>query len=329
MYKLLRSFFIAILVLAVFPQASLSQGNSLIIATFNCEFLTRPKVHIKFGLPFNINKASPAEKQQWNQPGFRDQKFKTAAGEVAKIIESVAADVIALTEVGDGSDLEELRTEIGSLGLNYQYMAVCDSSDGTTKQYVGVLSKFPIGDVIVKIPGRESYIGEPDDPETENNTGISKGMRVTVTAHGKEFLLYILHLASESGGHEKDQQRIAQASIVRRHYLPAIKEGKMVIVAGDLNDKKGQPTLLRIRGVDDIHEDLIQTGHTKYFDKDKLHTRWTYEYEGVRQQIDHILLSFSVKDACKRGGIKARTVDHGNDLASDHRPLVVTLKLKE
>ena len=87
-------------------------------------------------------------------------------------------------------------------------------------------------------------------------------------------------------------------------------------------------TLQRIRGQDDIDEDLIQTGQTQYFDKVKLDTRWTYQFEGVRQQIDHILLSYSVKDACKRGGIKARTVDHGNSLASDHRPMVVEMKLK-
>jgi len=88
-------------------------------------------------------------------------------------------------------------------------------------------------------------------------------------------------------------------------------------------------SILRIRGLDDIHEDLIQTGHTKYFDNDKLDTRWTYQYEGVRQQIDHILLSYSVKDACKRDGIKARTIDHGNSMASDHRPLVAELRLRD
>jgi len=67
----------------------------------------------------------------------------------------------------------------------------------------------------------------------------------------------------------------------------------------------------------------------KPLDNDELDNRWTYQYQGVRQQIDHILLSYSIKDACKRGGIKARTLDHGNPVASDHKPLVVTLKLKD
>ena len=53
-----------------------SADNTLTIATFNCEFLTRPKVHIKFGLNFNL---SGSERDEWNQPGFRDQKFNEAA----------------------------------------------------------------------------------------------------------------------------------------------------------------------------------------------------------------------------------------------------------
>ena len=102
----------------------------------------------------------------------------------------------------------------------------------------------------------------------------------------------------------------------------------MVIVAGDLNDRRGQPAIHRIRGLDDIHEDLIQTGHAKFFEDTALDTRWTFEFQGIRNQLDHILLSPAVKDACLQGGIDARTVDHGNALASDHRAFVVALDLR-
>ncbi len=314
--------------LTLLVQTGLAQDNILTIATFNCEFLTRPKVHVKFGLPFNIGKATAEERQEWDQPGFRDQQFNEAAKEVAKVITMVNADVIALTEVGDETDVAELQNEIHDLGLDYPHRAVGRSRDTFTRQHVGILSKFLLNDIVVEIPGREIYVEEPDDPEREDDTGISKGMRVSFVAFGREFLLYVVHLASEAGGYDQDQQRIAQASILRRHYLREIKEGELVIVAGDLNDRRGQPAVRRIRGLDDIHEDLIQTGHKGYFD-DRLDTRWTYEFEGIREQIDHILLSFSVKNACKRSGISARTIDHENELASDHRPLVVTLKLKD
>ena len=87
----------------------------------------------------------------------------------------------------------------------------------------------------------------------------------------------------------------------------------MVIVAGDLNDKKGQPAIHRIRGLEDIHEDLIQTGLVSFWDRAQLDSRWTYEFQGVRQQIDHILLSFSIKEISK--SIAARSFDHRNHLA--------------
>ena len=325
--KKLPKYFILFFVLCSLPGAVYSQNDSLVIGTFNCEFLTRPKVHLKFGLPFNMGQASSADRQQWNAPGFRDARFNEAARAVAGVLLEINADVIALTEVGDSTDVLELRDEINKLGINYPHVIVGRTRDFTTRQHVAVLSKFPLSDPVLRIPGREIYLQEPDDPETEKDTGLSKGMRVKISAHGKEFLLYVIHLSSERGGHEQDQQRIAQASIVRRHYLPHLKNNEMVIVAGDLNDKKGQPAIHRIRGLEDIHEDLIQTGLVNFWDKAQLDSRWTYEFQGVRQQIDHILLSFSIKEISK--SIAARSFDHRNHLASDHRPLIVTLHLKK
>lgn len=322
----LPKYFIIFFALCILSQAVYSQNDSLVVATFNCEFLTRPKVHIKFGLPFNIGQASSAERQQWNQQGFRDARFNEAAREVAGVLRAINADVLALTEVGDSTDVLELRDELDNLGISYPHVIVGRTRDFSTRQHVAVLSKFPLSDPVLQIPGREIYLQEPDDPETEKDTGLSKGMRVEVSAHGKEFLLYVIHLSSERGGHEQDQQRIAQASIVRRHYLSELKEGKMVIVAGDLNDKKGQPAIRRIRGLDDIHEDLIQTGLMNFWDSTQLGNRWTYEFQGVLQQIDHILVSFSIREASR--AIAARSFDHRNHLASDHRPLIVTLHLK-
>ncbi|QQS37750.1 MAG: endonuclease/exonuclease/phosphatase family protein [Ignavibacteriales bacterium] len=306
----------------------LAQNDSIVIATFNCEFLNKDKIHVRYGLPLNINQASDAQKQQWSQPGFRDQKFLESTELVAQVLVQLRADVLALTEVGEEADVELLRTELNSLGMNYPHKAVCISSDNTTNQHVAVISRFPLSEVLQQIPGREYYLPETDDPETETHTGVSKGMRVTFTAFNKDFILYVLHLASERGGYAEDQQRISQASIVRRHYLDDLRDGKNIIVTGDLNDYRGQPTLLRLRGIDDIYDDLIQTGHKDFFDQSLLNTRWTYEFEGIRQQIDHILISFSIKDICKSsGGIRARTYEHFTS-ASDHLPFIVTLKLK-
>jgi endonuclease/exonuclease/phosphatase family metal-dependent hydrolase len=312
------------LLTAFFP--TIAVAGDLTIATFNAEFLTRPKVHAKFGFPLDLK--DPADIAQWSEPGFRDQKFAEGAKAVARVVASINADLIVLNEVGNRQDVDELNAAIASNGISYPHAAVCDCDDTFTTQHVAVLSKLPFDDVASKIVGREGYFRERDDDDSQDDTGISKGMAVRFTFEGKSFQLFGLHLASEAGSADADEQRVAQASIVRRTILPAIIEGKeLVIVAGDLNDGRGQPALRRIGGYDDIWPDLIQTGDFKYFQQ-SADTRWTYEFQGTRNQIDHILLSPSVRTLVRKDtNIKPRVPDQNDKIASDHRPYVLTLSI--
>jgi endonuclease/exonuclease/phosphatase family metal-dependent hydrolase len=305
-------------------SATTYADKKLTVATLNCEFLTRPKVHMKFGEPFDL----PPERQTvWDEPGYRDRKFNEAAKAVAQFVKEINADVIGLQEVGDERDVKELFDEVRKSGLDYPFYEVGGPVEEGTFQNTAVFSKFELHDLISPIPGREAYDTELDDPEAEAWTGVRKGLRVTFTAHGRTFHAYVLHLTSERGGHEADARRIAEASIVRRHYLPLLTRGKHVIVMGDLNDRRNEPAIRRIRGRDDIQPDLIQTGRHYYFDRDELDNRWTYNFRGARNQIDHVLLSESIEECCRR--VRARTIDHRNPLVSDHLPFVVELHLKD
>jgi endonuclease/exonuclease/phosphatase family metal-dependent hydrolase len=317
-YAVLTAFLIA------YPVAFFSA--EVTIATFNAEFLTRPKIHVKFG--FQLNLEEPADVATWVTPGFRDQKFAEGAAAVAEVVAGINADVIVLTEVGNQRDVQELNAAIAGRGVNYPHVEVCSCTDTATQQHVAVLSKFPLTGVLRAIPGREGYFRELDDADSEDDTGISKGMLVSFDFNGRTFQLYGLHLASERGGNEQDQQRIAQASIVRRHSLPAINAGAFVIVAGDLNDGRNEPALRRIRGLDDIWPDLIETGDFSFFRNTDPGSRWTFEFQGERNQIDHILLAPSIREIVNGGGIRPRVPDQTNRLASDHRPFVLTLDLR-
>lgn len=301
-------------------------GEKLTVATFNCEFLTTPKVHLKFGLPFDITNAPPAEVARWAKPEFRAAKMREATDTVAKLLKTFAADVLALQEVGKRADIALLVERLKELGADYPHWAVCRSYDTQTRQYNAILSKHPLKDVLTVIPGREGYLREPDDPDTEDDTMVVKGMRATIEFAGHEILFYNLHLKSERGGHDADEQRIAQASIVRRHYLPDLNADRLIVVAGDLNDRRGQPAIRRIRGLDDIWDDLQQTGHPRYFPWEKRNTRWTYTWQGMGQQIDHILISRSFFPVTRKIG--ARTMDHQNEAASDHNPFLVEFEFR-
>ena len=320
----IRASLICLKLAALCGVAATANAEPLTIATFNTEFLIREKVHAREGLPLIL---TPAQEADWTSQR-RETAFQTAVGLVAPVIAGTNADVVVLTEIGPEADVNTLKTKLQSLGSSYPHVAVCECYDPATKQHVAVLSRIPFSSVTKSLPRREHFLQELDDEETEADTGISKGIKVNLTFNGKPLTVYGIHLVSERAGHEDDAQRIAQASIVRRLYLRDLAEGRHVIVAGDFNERRGDPTLVRIRGLDDIEEDLIQTGLFPYFADGEGDQRWTYEFQGERNQIDHVLLSESIRTAAKNGGIKSRVIRVTDQSVSDHSPFIVTIDFR-
>lgn len=291
------------------------------MATFNAEFLNRAKVHLKFGLPFDITQASEEEQAYWNDEANRSEKLREASANVAEMIKQMGADLVTLTEVGGAEDLEVLLSELSQIGVSYDYWEVCDCTDPFTGQHVAVFSKYPLKEVWPQLPGRALYLEETDG-DSERETGISKGLKVTVTVNQQEIDVFVLHLKSERGGYTSDAQRLAQANIARRAIIQQLNQGRKVMVTGDLNSQKGTESIYRIRGFDDVYEELIQTGHTQYFESTEV--RWTYNYRGEPEQIDHILISPELAD---RDGIKTQILI-SDETVSDHNPVIVQLTLK-
>lgn len=325
----MRSFIILLLFLA--PLQFLL-GQDLKIVTFNCEFLLKKKVHMKYGLPFDMKYAKSSAKQEWQDDRFRQKKFEEATQKVAAHIKTLNADVLGLTEVGNAKEVQKLVEALKQQGLDYKYWKVCQSDDTGTGQHVAILSKYELRDIIPYFPNRGLYFVESDKDEVDE-TGISKGMKATIVANNMPIHLFLFHLKSERGGEDSDQKRLMQAEIARRVTIPYLKKGEHVVVMGDLNSERRHPALLTIRGFKDIETELIQTGDSYYFEK--YDTRWTYNYKGQKEQIDHILLSLSLKEACKRNnpkqndwGIKTSIIPTNNDDISDHNALIVELDFK-
>lgn len=316
----MKNSFFSILFFCLFAFSASAQDLS--IGTFNAEFLSKSKIHVKYGLPFRLNKKPKKVQQFWENDKNRDAKLKEASAKVATIIKQMNVDVITLTEVGDSADIQVLLGELKEIGIDYPYSSVCDCKDNFTKQKVAVFSKYPIKNVWPEIDGRAIYFEELDG-DSEGETGISKGMKVTITVDQKEIGLFVLHFKSEGGGFGSDAKRIAQATIARRSIIKLLSEGQHVIVTGDLNSEKKSRSLYRIRGFDDIYEELIQTGSSDYFENTDV--RWTYNYKGEQEQIDHILISSGI---ARRSGIQTTILDINDKSVSDHNPVIVRLKLK-
>jgi len=341
---------VVVLFLVFAGRGMADEEHSLSIATFNVEFLTHKKLHLRYDLPFFVDPghdsredlvnalirfgddndrrnflrrfdSDEAYKEEifaWADNDFRERKLDESIALVADYLATFDTDVLVLTEIGTRHEvLERLAIALEERDAAYPHRFLCDCRDSLTEQGIAVLSRIPLLETIPSLHGSERYYFELDDEVAEKRTRLSKALRVKFESGNQIFYLFAAHLKSELGGHESDAQRIAQASILRRHTVELIdqcesEEGAVVprmpdgacpttarpihvVVTGDLNDHRGQPTLRRVRGFDDMYPDLIQTGHKEYFPESAWGTRWTKEHEGGLNHIDHVLLSDSIE----------------------------------
>jgi predicted extracellular nuclease len=320
-----------LLLLILFPLQLLF-GQDLKVATFNCEFLNVKKVHMKYGLPFSMKYAKDEEKKIWKEKDYRERKFEGATQKVAAQIKLINADIIGLTEVGNEEEIKLLVEALKKQGLEYKYWKVCKSDDANTGQHVALLSKYELKDAELSFPDRGLYFIESDNDEVAE-TGIGKGMKATIMVKKEKINLFLFHLKSERGGEDSDQKRLMQAEIARRLMIPYLQKGEHVIVMGDLNSERRHEVLLTIRGFRDIYSELVQTGDSYFFDD--YSTRWTYNYKGQKEQIDHVLMSLSLKKICesnnpkqKKMGMKAVILETKDEQVSDHNAFIVELNFK-
>ena len=97
--------------------------------------------------------------------------------------------------------------------------------------------------------------------ERELDVNPSKVLIADVRMEGDIISVIVAHLISKRGSN--DDKRVAQATVIRRHAIKAMIEGKHVIVMGDLNDEPGSGTLRRIRGFDQKVAELFEAGEVK------------------------------------------------------------------
>ena len=79
--------FLLMVMLAVPLSAELVAAADVVkVGTFNCEWLNRRRIYVKYGLPLKL---TPQDDAIWNLREFRDTKFKEAARAVAAAIREI------------------------------------------------------------------------------------------------------------------------------------------------------------------------------------------------------------------------------------------------
>lgn len=259
----------------------------------------------------------------------RELKSTESKAKVRESIKALNADIIALQEMGKPSALLELRSSLKAEGVDYPYWEHVSGFD--TNIYVAVLSKFPF--IAKRAHTNASYL------VNGRRLQMSRGI-VEVdfkVANTYSFTLFSAHLKSKRpvGVASEADMREEEARLLRGLIDERLKKESEanLIVMGDFNDTKDSKAI----------RTLIGRGRTKLIDTrpaekngdnlpaekpsyDPRNITWTHFYgaEDTYSRIDYILLSPGMAREWQATGSYVLALPNWG-LASDHRPLVVTI----
>jgi len=260
------------------------------------------------------------------------------------LIEEIAPDVLAVQEVGDEQAFEDL---LGVLSGDWQARLSPDADDRGIR--VGFLSKLPFEDL-----ERIRAFPEGTDPvrlEDDGTTTIQMGrgaLRVRVagidliTTHLKSKLLTFAGRFQPSGEDQRARYagyalnlRAQEAITLRHHATALLKEGRTVVVLGDLNDEPLAATTQILLGPPGSE---FKTGGFGVPDKGDAQRLWNIApmlparrdfsriFNGRRELIDHILISHALTGKLTEADTGTTDLDSvsgprpASD-ASDHAPV--------
>ena len=294
--------FLRLLLAGLVCGVCLARGETLTIATYNIE---------NYG---------PANRM--TEAGYRTDYPKPEPEKRALrvVIRGVNADVLVLQEMGGQSYLDELRRDLKAEGLDYPHAVLASAADAD--RHVALLSKRPLQNVITHTELEFSYFGAKEK--------VKRGLlEATIATEGGEVTLFAVHLKSRFTERPDDPlcliRRGGEATAVRDCVLRKFSApaGARFIILGDCNDGKTSKALAHLekRGKTEIASLLPAA--------DSRGEVWTHVWrrEDSYSRVDHIFVSPGLLRSV-RGGV-ARIYDgEGVRAASDHRPVIVTLKLE-
>ena len=237
------------------------------------------------------------------------------------VIRALNADVIALEEMGTRPYLEELQRDLAREGFAYPYGELLEASDAD--RHVAVLSRRPFVAVMKHTDLTFSYFGTKET--------VKRGLlEVRLATEAGEIAVFVVHLKSRFTDRIDDPnsalRRLGEATAVRDRVLKIFPEPDAVrfLIVGDCNDSAASKPLrsLMLKGKTEITQILLAA--------DRRGEGWTHFYkkEQTYSTVDHMLVSAKLKAVVVGGAAKICDVPE-TAVASDHRPVVVTLKLDD
>lgn len=318
---LIGLFFLVLYVgLAAASHAGVQTG-SFTIVTFNAEWL----------FDGANDRMAP-----WKSPTEAEEHLKR----VFQVLDRIDADFISLEEVEDLRMLDRLASLFGD-GL-YRPLFV-QGRDTATRQNMGALTRYPLLDY-----GRTDIRVAYPIPDSQltcrtGDKGVSKNYWADLNVGGIPITIIGVHFLAFPDRCDRAVKREAQAAVIRKLAEKAMKQGREVIVLGDMNDFDGtvldsnsdRPISIVLRTLKDVDPALPGDELRNVCDRIPQAERYTAWYDRNRNryydpgdelsQIDFILVSKGLYDR-----IVGVRIDHSYRAgwASDHWPVVVTFLYK-
>ncbi len=232
------------------------------------------------------------------------------------IIREGRPDILGVCELGDRASFQDFKRRLEAAGLGFKDAEYVGDSPGD--RHLALFSRFPIA-------SRQSL---PDVPYELDGTRqkMRRGMLdVTVKVEGDYFLRLV-------GVHLKSKRPVPEGqALVRRHEAQLLRKridrilkadpDTNLLVYGDLNDTKNEPTIREIIGVRNSPRYM-----TDIWISDDRGERWTYywKYADIYSRLDYVFVSRSLKPEVVFSKCYIARPPNWND-ASDHCMIVATI----
>lgn len=263
----------------------------------------------------------------------RPAKSEAARAKVASVLAGLRPDVVAIQELGGHEALADLQHRLEMLGRPFPHTEWVQGSD--TNIHIALLSRYPIGER--RPHTRDAFL------VSGRRFRVSRGVleaRVAVSPN-YQLIVFVAHLKSRRVVPEADEaeMRREEARILRAKIDARLQEEPRanVVVLGDFNDTKDSETLRVLLGRG--RHRLVDTRPAEANGDsgvavsqvwDPRTVTWTHHFgrEDSYSRIDYVLLHpNAAAEWVREETFLPQIPDWG--LASDHRPLVVTLEARD
>ena len=238
---------------------------------------------------------------------------------VVATLRKIQPDILGLSEMGSRRDLRDLQKRLRAAGVDLPHATWVDGAD--KDRHLALLSRFPLAKVDHQT--RSVFVlGGQKRP-------VQRGFLDCVIEVSPGVSLRILgaHLKSRRVVPEFDQAefRRSESLLLRKHVesILAADPRTPLLLFGDFNDTKNSAVVKGILG-----RPRSNTALTLLPLSDRQGDQWTYRWEESDEysRVDFIMVSEALRPMIQRRGTRIHREPRWFE-ASDHRPLVVTLRV--